>query len=223
MNSKVTTNYHTPDHKDSGGLWVRSYRPEINVVNTTRAGTLWNAVNYRTKKGNKIAQKTLSYASCTNDFGDFQLFADWCQGEFGYMRRDNRGYMWALDKDILNYGNKSYNSENCMFIPCGVNSLFTSKNLDRDFPQGVCYQTERNGIQRIKAQCKDINGKNKYLGLFEDPMEGHRAWQQHKIIVLNKYKAFPEIQGHYKFMLGVDRYIERIDDDYKNFRETKHW
>lgn len=217
--------YNVPDTKNSLGEWVRSFRPETNVVHTTRAGTLWNAVNYRTKEGNKIAQKTVSYATCINDFSDFQSFAEWCQHEFGYMGVDGRGYMWSLDKDLLNYGNKSYNEENCIFIPCGVNSLFTSKpqNKERVLPQGVCYQTERNGIRKLKAQCKDVNSKNKYLGLFEDPMEGHRAWQLHKIEVLNKYRDFPDLQGHTKFMLGVDRYIERITDDYRNQRETIHW
>jgi len=59
--------------------------------------------------------------------------------------------------------------------------------------------------------------------LFQDPMEAHRAWQLYKIEVLKRYKEFPELQGHRKFMLGVDRYIERMNDDYNNHRETIHW
>jgi len=79
--SKVIQEYNVEDFKDAQGLWVRSFRPTTNVIHTTRAGTLWNAVNYRTKKGNKIAEKTISYADCTNDFKEFQSFTEWCQVE----------------------------------------------------------------------------------------------------------------------------------------------
>lgn len=37
----------------------------------------------------------------------------------------------ALDKDILNKGNKVYCPENCIFVPRRINNLFTKSNRVR--------------------------------------------------------------------------------------------
>lgn len=212
--------YNVEDFKNDTGEWVRSFRPFENVNHVTRSGALWNALEYRTKVGNKIAQKSPTYLGCTNDFGNYQLFTDWCQQEYGYMRKDSRGFFWALDKDILNFGNKSYSPETCIFVPCSVNSLFTRSESTRgELPQGVTYAFKK-GRYIAKAQCKDINNKTKHLGYFEDPVEAHRAWQKYKVSVLERYKYHEELKDHYKFQLAVERHIQRIQTDYSNFKLT---
>ncbi|HAZ4787766.1 TPA: hypothetical protein J4786_003203 [Citrobacter amalonaticus] len=80
---------------------------------------------------------------------------------------------FALDKDLLHPGNKTYSPEHCVFIPQALNNFGADHTRARDeLPQGVDWFKSR-GTYRARIR---INGKAKHLGLFSSAQEAHTAW-----------------------------------------------
>jgi len=91
-----------------------------------------------------------------------------------------RGYGligWALDKDILQKGNKLYSKDTCCFVPAEVNQLLVKSDRIRgEYPVGVCFHKASG---KFRAQLK-INGRLKHIGLFANPEEAFFAYKAAK-------------------------------------------
>jgi len=96
---------------------------------------------------------------------------------------------WALDKDILQKGNKLYSKDTCCFVPLEVNNLLTKRDNSRgEFPVGVCFHKASG---KFMAKLR-INCKTKYLGLFPTPEEAFQVYKLAKEaqikVVAHKWK-----------------------------------
>jgi len=81
---------------------------------------------------------------------------------------------WALDKDILQKGNKLYSKDTCCFVPAEVNSLLTKSDNSRgEWPVGVDFHKVSG---KFRAGLR-INGKTKHLGLFNTPEQAFQAYK----------------------------------------------
>lgn len=80
-----------------------------------------------------------SYVNTVNSFESFQEFAEWCQDQYGYLNKDEKGRYWQLDKDLLYFGNNAYSPTTCVFIPLRLNSFIPASLEERigQFLQGV--------------------------------------------------------------------------------------
>jgi len=97
---------------------------------------------------------------------------------------------WALDKDILQKGNKLYSKDTCCFVPAEVNNLLTKRDNSRgEFPVGVYFDK---CAGKFKAQLT-INGKLKHLGRFNTPEE---AFQVYKLAKEAQIKVVAEKWQH---------------------------
>jgi len=84
---------------------------------------------------------------------------------------------WALDKDILQKGNKLYSKDNCCFVPLEVNNLLTKRDKARgEYPVGVDFHKVSG---KFRAQLT-INGKSKFLGYFNTPEQAFQAYKAAK-------------------------------------------
>jgi len=84
---------------------------------------------------------------------------------------------WALDKDILQKGNKLYSKDTCCFVPQEVNSLLIKRDNSRgEYPVGVCF---RKATGKFMAQLT-VNGKQKTLGYFTTPEEAFQVYKAAK-------------------------------------------
>lgn len=83
-----------------------------------------------------------------------------------------------LDKDVLTEGNKIYSPETCIFVEKEVNLFLRSSPASRgNYPLGVHLDSDSG---KFVAQCRQVKGKRKYLGLFGTPEEAHSAWMREK-------------------------------------------
>jgi len=84
---------------------------------------------------------------------------------------------WALDKDILQKGNKLYSKDTCCFVPSEVNNLLTKCDNSRgEYPVGVYFHKHAGKFTAKLA----INGKLKHLGYFTSPIEAFQAYKAAK-------------------------------------------
>lgn len=94
----------------------------------------------------------------------------------------------CLDKDILVLGNKIYSPDTCVMIPNYVNCLLTDTRKSRgSYPLGVSLKKKKKPTNRDRYQsyCHELD-KIVYLGYHDSPMEAHRAWQNQKIVSIEK-------------------------------------
>jgi len=205
------------------GEWQKVIHKTISPNNYERSITLsgqrWESIEKRCQVGGDQQTKYPRYEGTTNLFHNFNEFVDWSRGEVGYDLRENVGQQsWAycIEKDILGNGSKVYSPETCLFVPNAVNIFLTARNASRgDYPIGVAWK-EKN--KKFQAQVRDRN-TSRYLGLHSDPMEGHRAWQLGKIEIGRNFAL--EFKGwHDKLYNGMNNWLDKIQDDYDNYRET---
>ena len=122
---------------------------------------------YPTYKGCNVSDNFLNYA----------YFYDWCQGQIGFGKVDDKGRYWQLDKDLLFVGNKTYSETACVFVPHEINSFFIDcGNARGEYPIGVSFDKQRG---KFKAQCT-VNSKPQHLGLFNTPQEAFAVYKPFK-------------------------------------------
>lgn len=135
----------------------------------------------------KYHEKKPSYIGCTVDkeWHNFQVFAKWFDENY----YEVEGQTINLDKDILNKGNKIYSSNNCVFVPQNINTLFISQKSKRGkYPIGVSYDKEKS---KYRADCRN-NGKNVNLGRYSSVEDAFNSYKVHK------EKLIKEIAEQYK-------------------------
>lgn len=200
--------YHVPDFKHPNGDWVMSTYELVGrkeVRQYTRAYGVWRDMQQRLKKGSL-------YQDIENRFDSFQLFADWCQDEYGYLNKDEHGRFWALDKDLLAPNSKMYSPETCAFIPTKMNVMFNKREKSNGLPLGV-YADGREGYYK-----SIIN--RKHLGIFKDAVSAHVAWQSEKLIIVQTYLETFHEDAQWKIRQILDNKINQLKHDIENKQET---
>ncbi len=134
----------------------------------------------------KFHEKFPTYKDCKvcKEWHNFQVFAKWYYEHY----YEFEGQTMALDKDILNKGNKIYSPDTCIFVPVSINSLFVKcDNTRGEFPIGV----HKHRDKFVATLYKD-KGKQIYLGTFNTPELAFQAYKQ-----------------------GKEQYIKEVAEEYK--------
>jgi hypothetical protein len=153
------------DFKNKDGKWGMYIH--MGLVRTL-SYTKWSGMKSRCSP----TQTSLpAYIGCimSENFKDFQFFAEWCQNQTGY---GLPGY--ELDKDILINGNRLYSEDTCIFVPKKLNLFFIQRTADRGpYPIGVSACKEPG---RYQAHIS-IDSKLKRLGTFGSVQEAFAAYK----------------------------------------------
>lgn len=147
----------------------------------------------------KYQAKQPTYIGCSvsDEWLEYQTFAEWFENH----EYSKHGY--HLDKDLLLPDNKIYAPDRCVFVPQQLNKLLADSGAIRgQYKQGVYFNKERNKFQ---AYIK-INGKQKYLGLFETELDAYFA-----------YKIAKEAYVKEKALEWQDRIADNVFDALMNW------
>ena len=139
---------------------------------------LWSSMLRRVKH----ARNDLSYndVEIHHEWYDFQIFAEWCNGNKFLNSKDSNGKVYHLDKDILIRGSRKYSPETCCFVPQEVNALVLSnRNRRGSLPVGVIYcKRDRKYIAHLRDGSTTRVPKN--LGYFDTSEEAFYAYKKAK-------------------------------------------
>lgn len=151
-----------------------------------------------------IYRPTYQHCSVSDNFKHYSYFYDWCQNQIGF-----NNDKWQLDKDILLKGNKIYTENLCVFIPQKINLCLTKANSMRGhLPIGV--HLHSNG--KYRAQCGNLDGTQKHLGLYSNPEDAFSAYKDYKIEVLHRLANIYKNQIDERVYLALLNYNITVTD-----------
>ena len=116
-------------------------------------------------------------------YKDCEVCEDWCYFmEFRKWMIQQKWKGMALDKDIIQPGNKIYSPENCAFVTRRTNTLLTDHRSARgEHPQGVTWCKNTN---KFLAQCSNGGGSLKHIGYFDTVAQASYAYKKFKYSVI---------------------------------------
>lgn len=121
------------------GMTGNKYPTAINTYPIREYLTWHNIMQRCYSNGLKKKQPAYQNVTCCDEWQNYENFYEWLHSQPNFNKWLN-GNRWAIDKDILNKGNKIYSPENCCLIPQNVNCLFLKREAERGkYPIGVRY------------------------------------------------------------------------------------
>ena len=153
----------------------------------------------------KLKEKYSTYKNvvCCKDWLNYENFYEWLHSQPNFDKWYN-GKRWAIDKDILNKGNKIYSPENCCLVPHIINGLFVKGDARRGkYPIGV-----HKHINKFQALCNNpFVNKTISLGLYKTPHEAFQAYKKAKESYIKQVAQVEYDKGNiteqcYEVMMG---------------------
>lgn len=189
--------------KNCGGV----YKTSVNKI-YTKEYALWHSMLTRCYSS-KYHEKFPTYKICemSDNFKDYQWFAEWCQHQTGF---GLEGY--HLDKDILIKGNKLYSEDTCVFVPRQLNLFFPRYDSARGKnPIGVCFQ-EKTGKFMARVSKYNKDNSQQFLGLFNTKEEAFLAYKAAKETILKELLEVYKELIDYRVVVALETYSVDISD-----------
>lgn len=159
------------------GIYEQGYYKSSVKGKHTKEYRLWTHMLRRAYcEDYHTTHPTYSQVSVSENFKNFQYFAEWCNNQVGFGVDG-----WELDKDILS-PSKVYSESTCCFVPRIVNSLVGAKrkSVRGSQPIGVRYDGRANRPNRYCASVNDGSGKAVFLGCFSNPTDAFLVYKAAK-------------------------------------------
>ena len=178
-----------PYHPSVCGVGIIGIKYPVSIdCKKTKEYYTWQSMLQRSYstlyKENRIAYKD---TTCCDEWLNYENFYEWLHSQPNFDKW-YEGSRWAVDKDILNKGNKTYSPNNCCLIPQNVNCLFLKREAKRGkYPIGVQY-TENGFLAKCRNPFLD---KSVELGYYSTP---EAAFQAYKIYKENIIKQVAQIE-----------------------------
>lgn len=152
-------------NKKGNGLYLRKHNGELTYEGMYHHKLMIRSTNAKYKSH----RPTYKDVTVSENFKDFQFFAEWCNNQVGF---GTAGFV--LEKDLLVPGNRIYSEDTCIFVPDIINSFLTfNKTRQNGLPIGVSWSSTEDCY---RSYCAQLNGKNKTLGRFDNPSSAFKAY-----------------------------------------------
>ena len=159
----------------------------------------------------KYQEKYPTYKDCkVEDYLlNLQHMAEWINKNY----YEVPGERMHLDKDILCKGNKIYSRDKCIFVPEGINKLFTKcDNARGENPIGASLTSSGN----YEVRCRNGYGEPVYLGSYSTKDEAFNVYKQYKEKVIKKvidsYEGKIPEPFYSKLKTAMYNYEVEVDD-----------
>jgi len=164
-----------------------------------------------------------SYKGCyvCAEWLNFQNFASWY---YDNLPPESGEVRYQLDKDILYAGNKEYSPERCVFVPDFINSAFKSAPVKSgSLPRGVVFVKGKYYTSQLRDRISH-GEDSKYLGIFNNKEDAHKAWQVAKLEVLKDrlemYLSTDHVDA--RVVEAIEQRIALLEEDIEEGKETFH-
>lgn len=158
------------------GITGNKYPTKINGKHVAEYIAWHNVISRSYNKKDKTKNPTYQNVTCCEEWLSYENFYEWLHSQENFDKWLN-GKRWAIDKDIVNKGNKIYSPKNCCLVPQNVNCLFTKRdNYRGDLPIGIF----KNGIE-FRVHCSNpFTCKYEDLGTYQTIEEAFFVYKKRK-------------------------------------------
>lgn len=190
---RVHTNYYNYKHKSvknpyhpevcGVGMVGTKYPVRLPYGNPVKEYYAWRGI-LRRCFDEKEKKRNTAYKDvvCCDEWLLYENFYEWLHQQENFDEWLN-GDNWAIDKDIVVKGNKTYSPNMCSLVPRNVNNLFIKcQNVRGEYPIGV-------GRQYNKFNAKIQNPftrKTEHLGYYDTPEEAFQAYKEAKELYIKQ-------------------------------------
>lgn len=177
---------HTTYHHFCKGNVKNNFAPSIlNVACKGNAETndkngnkltsyiLWNQMITRCYKNHNTTQPTYEKVTVCDEWLCYSNFKKWFNDNYYTINNERID----LDKDIMQYGNKIYSPETCVFVPQKINLLFRTKKQVKNIylPIGISFNEEQNKFIATNQ------GKPKHFDTFDEAFNYYKISKEEQI------------------------------------------
>lgn len=142
----------------------------------TKEYNAWEGILHRSfDKKLKEEHPTYKDVSCCEEWLFYPNFYEWLHKQENFQKWLD-GARWAVDKDIIIKGNKTYGPEFCCLVPMEINTLFASQTKGDSSYIGVC----KNHNKFIASSCGFGYRTNRYIGSYDTEFDAFVAYKQYK-------------------------------------------
>ena len=179
-------NIRNPYHPSVFNVGITGIKYPISINRKhTKEYTTWKSILKRCfSESFKKNNPTYRNVTCCKEWLNYENFYEWLHNQDNFDRWYN-GERWAVDKDILIKGNKTYSPETCCLVPQNVNALFTKRNNDKnELPTGVCKDMKSN--KYISCCRNPITKKSEWLGKYNTLLESFNVYRIRKKYIIKQ-------------------------------------
>ena len=184
---------------NSRGKYTATQRDSKGVQHNTKEYNKWYEMIKRCYHPDRTNRVAYNNCEVSDNFKNFQYFAEWCQKQVGFGNNDCQ-----LDKDILGDGTL-YSEDVCCFVPRKINMLLASSRIIKELPIGVSIDRHGNYVARLK-----INNKKVHISQHSCPQVAGNAYKK------AKEKYLKDMANEYKDILSNEVYLALL-----NYRQHK--
>lgn len=212
------------------GINDADHKVAITQIIDGKRKQVWVCPYYSTWRGilmrcqSSFWVKNSAYQDCTicDEWLIFSNFESWVKEQPNHAEWLLNTKDWAVDKDFLYPGNKVYSPSTCCLLPRYVNNaLLDSAKIRGDYPLGVSYHKQHKRFY----SCIKVEGKHRFLGLYDEVKDAHISWQTAKVNalkqILEKYRGEEYCDNHICLRLLDTIYL--IEEDVQNGQETREF
>lgn len=175
------------------GIVGNKYKTVDENSKSTREYMTWYHIIQRCFSS-KLKEKQPAYKDimCCDEWLLYENFYEWLHSQPNFDKWYN-GKRWAVDKDILLKGNKTYSPDFCCLIPQNVNCLFLKREALRgNYPIGVHYREDG-----FVACCNNpLINKREELGSYSTPELAFNAYKIYKENIIRQVADIEYAHGN---------------------------
>ena len=174
------------------GMAGNKYPIKINGKHVIEYVAWRNIISRSYNEKDKKKNPTYQDVTCCEEWLLYENFYEWLHEQDNFDKW-YEGSRWAVDKDILNKGNKIYSPNTCCLVPQNVNCLFLKGNAVRgDLPIGVV----KNGIG-FQVHCSNpLTHKYENLGTYKTAIEAFYVYKKRKEEIIRQVAQIEYSKGN---------------------------
>lgn len=192
------------------GITGNKYPRSINCKMTREYDTWIHILQRSFDDKCKKRQPSYNVVSCCDEWLNYENFYEWLHSQTNFDKWHS-GKRWAVDKDILFKGNKTYSPDTCCLIPQNVNCLFLKREAERgEYPIGVSYRKDG-----FLASCHNpFTNDREEIGYYLTPEKAFAAYKDYKESLIKKVANIEYSKGNItkECYMAMINYEVEIDD-----------
>jgi len=141
---------------------VTGFRDELGRQIQMQPYTVWRSIMQRVKPDYWVKHPHYQGVQVSENFKSWDFYYEWCLGQVGFGCKDDLGFPYELDKDLLSNGRPTYSEQTCCFLPRSLNYAIAHRDpsevlrLGMEFANDISFEACLGIVRFVRyAECEN--------------------------------------------------------------------